>query len=133
MFSSPVKSFNFSPSRVVDVRLYSNAVKISTSINRGAGTYFVELPNTVEAILIGLAKRHKYILSENYSSAQSRHIPDEVRREVWQRDQGRCVLCGAMDYLEFDHIIPFSKGGANTVKNVRLLCRRCNNLKRDRI
>jgi 5-methylcytosine-specific restriction endonuclease McrA len=35
--------------------------------------------------------------------------------------------------LEFDHIIPHAKGGANTEGNVRLLCRRCNNEKGDRI
>ena len=35
--------------------------------------------------------------------------------------------------LEYDHIIPYSKGGANTVKNLRLLCRTCNRLKGDRI
>ena len=44
-----------------------------------------------------------------------------------------CVRCEATDYLEYDHIIPHSKGGSNSVKNVQLLCRRCNNEKSDRI
>lgn len=63
----------------------------------------------------------------------SRQIPQEVKQEVWQRDGGRCVECEATDYLEFDHIIPFSKGGASTVDNIQLLCRRCNLKKRDRL
>jgi hypothetical protein len=66
----------------------------------------------------------------------SRYIPLEVRQAVWERDQGRCVQCGAWGpgaNIEFDHVIPFSKGGANTVNNLQLLCKRCNLLKSDHI
>ncbi len=63
----------------------------------------------------------------------SRHIPQDVKTAVWERDRGRCVQCEASDYLEFDHIIPHAKGGASTVQNVQLLCRRCNLKKRDAI
>jgi hypothetical protein len=60
-------------------------------------------------------------------------IPQHVKTEVWQRDHGRCVECHATEYLEFDHVIPRSKGGADTVRNLQLLCRRCNQRKSDRI
>jgi 5-methylcytosine-specific restriction endonuclease McrA len=75
----------------------------------------------------------KYLGAEGFSAAASRHIPRDVGAEVWARDGGRCVECQAEDYLEYDHIIPHSRGGANTAKNVRLLCRRCNLAKVDRI
>ena len=39
----------------------------------------------------------------------------------------------AEDYLEYDHIIPVSKGGSNTAANIQLLCRRCNGKKSDKI
>jgi len=39
-----------------------------------------------------------------------RLIPTSVKLEVWKRDGGKCVRCGATDELHFDHIIPFSKG-----------------------
>jgi 5-methylcytosine-specific restriction endonuclease McrA len=58
-------------------------------------------------------------------------IPKEVQREVWQRDGGKCVICGSQERLEFDHIIPHSKGGANTARNLQLLCEECNRKKRD--
>jgi hypothetical protein len=56
-----------------------------------------------------------------------RLIPSEVKREVWKRDRGRCVICGAEDDLHFDHVIPYSKGGASaTTGNVQILCARHN-------
>ena len=38
---------------------------------------------------------------------RSRMIPSAVKREVWVRDHGRCVICGATDELHFDHDIPY--------------------------
>ncbi|KKN46468.1 hypothetical protein LCGC14_0672720 [marine sediment metagenome] len=60
---------------------------------------------------------------------RSRNIPKTVQREVWRRDMGRCVDCGSNERLEYDHIIPFSKGGSNTARNIQLLCEACNRSK----
>lgn len=56
----------------------------------------------------------------------SRVVPSPVKREVWARDGGKCVLCGASDELHFDHEVPFSRGGASNASNIRLLCARHN-------
>jgi len=56
-------------------------------------------------------------------------IPDEIKMIVWQRDGGRCVHCGSREKLEYDHIIPISKGGSNTARNIQLLCEKCNRSK----
>jgi hypothetical protein len=65
---------------------------------------------------------------------QTRAIPTQVKVEVWKRDHGRCVLCGATHNLHFDHDVPYSKGGSSiTVKNVRILCARHNLEKSDKI
>jgi hypothetical protein len=59
--------------------------------------------------------------------ARRRVIPTSVKLEVWKRDEGKCVTCGATDELHFDHILPFSKGGTSMkAENVQLLCARHN-------
>jgi 5-methylcytosine-specific restriction endonuclease McrA len=64
------------------------------------------------------------------STARKRsHIRKRIRQKVWIRDGGRCVDCGSTRNLEYDHIIPHSKGGADTVPNLQLLCIRCNRKK----
>jgi hypothetical protein len=60
-------------------------------------------------------------------------IPRPVQREVWRRDQGRCVQCGSRERLHFDHIVPVSRGGSSTARNIQLLCETCNLTKGNRI
>lgn len=59
----------------------------------------------------------------------SRLIPQDVKIAVTVRDQGKCVQCGAVDDLHFDHKIPWSRGGSNSVNNIQLLCGPCNRRK----
>lgn len=64
---------------------------------------------------------------ETISQVHTRLIPSEVKKEVWKRDSGRCVICGETKNLHFDHDLPFSKGGTSiSAKNVRLLCMKHN-------
>ena len=73
-------------------------------------------------------RRHKTDLEH------SRVIPSAVKLEVWRRDKGRCQICGSVDNLHYDHDLPYSKGGTSlSATNIRLLCRRHNLEKRDRI
>ncbi len=62
-------------------------------------------------------------------------IPAAVRREVWNRDGGRCSWtrangrrCGSRYRLEIDHIVPVAKGGGSEPSNLRVTCRGCNAL-----
>ena len=78
--------------------------------------------------------KHKFsgVRSVETDSGRER-IPEEVRIVVWRRDDGRCVRCGSRERLEYDHIIPVSRGGSNTVRNIELLCESCNRSKKDHI
>ena len=69
------------------------------------------------------------------ASSNPRTIPADVKRQVVERDQGRCTYvgesgrrCDARERLEFDHIEPVARDGQASVGNIRLLCRAHNQL-----
>ena len=93
-------------------------------------TYPISLKPSLEPMK-GKTKAKSIIPEDN--DKRSRRISQEVKDKVWNRDGGKCVECGSNQNLEFDHIIPFSKGGANTYRNLQLLCESCNRSKSDSI
>ena len=60
-------------------------------------------------------------------------IPENIRSEVWRRDGGKCANCESTSNLQFDHVIPLSKGGANSAVNLQILCSDFNIKKGDKI
>jgi 5-methylcytosine-specific restriction endonuclease McrA len=60
-------------------------------------------------------------------------VAREIRQAVWNRDGGACVECGEAFDLQYDHIIPVSRGGATSVANLQILCGDCNRAKSDAI
>jgi hypothetical protein len=59
----------------------------------------------------------------------SREIPRSVQFKVLKRENQICSVCGNSvkdEDVEFDHIIPWSKGGSSEESNIRLLCAKCN-------
>lgn len=52
-------------------------------------------------------------------------FPLKVRRAIWERDGGRCVVCGSTERLIFEHILPCWLGGRGTVENGELRCEAC--------
>ncbi|GAA1541416.1 hypothetical protein GCM10009827_071110 [Dactylosporangium maewongense] len=119
-------------SRIVEVRPEYTNIVISTTARRGSGIYEVSDPEYVAAVLTG-AMRKARRTAVTPAQRDSRSVPAAVRTEVWQRDGGACVECQATEYLEFDHVIPWSRGGATSAGNLQLLCRRCNLKKGARI
>jgi HNH endonuclease len=77
---------------------------------------------------------HAVMAAESLPPARKREpIPREVKQAVFERDEGRCVECGRNFEFQYDHVTPFSMGGANTVENLRLLCGPCNQRKGGRL
>ena len=84
-------------------------------------------------ILAELIDRLNDPIDENAFRPVRERISDEIKVAVWRRDGGQCVRCQSRENLEYDHIIPVSKGGANTVRNIELLCQSCNRTKSNKI
>ncbi|WP_040704297.1 TerD family protein [Nocardia takedensis] len=124
-FVSPGAGAELPWAKVVSISSEYGNVLVSASTARGGGTYRVPDPEYVAAVLEGALRVAKRLVLAP-GQRDSRSIPPDVKAEVWQRDGGRCVQCGDAHYLEFDHVIPLSRGGATSVGNLQILCRRCN-------
>ena len=84
--------------------------------------------------LVAVEGEEDLSLPPRVGAQRRRLIPTAVKIEVWNRDGGKCVICGSTDELHFDHDLPYSKGGTSvTAENVQLLCARHNLQKHDRI
>ncbi len=73
--------------------------------------------------------KQKFSLDNSESTTNRPRIPEHTRIEVWRRDGGKCARCGSRERLEYDHIVPISRGGSNTARNIELLCEACNRSK----
>ncbi|MBI4782392.1 MAG: HNH endonuclease [Oscillatoriophycideae cyanobacterium NC_groundwater_1537_Pr4_S-0.65um_50_18] len=63
-------------------------------------------------------------------------IPQKLRDQVEEADRHCCCYCQTSEVnsgipMTCDHIVPLSKGGANSFENVCLACRTCNEFKSD--
>ncbi|HWL02358.1 MAG TPA: HNH endonuclease [Microbacteriaceae bacterium] len=75
--------------------------------------------------------RPSVIILRNYVRIPgSRQVPVS-RRGVLRRDAQRCGYCGSAA-TTIDHVLPRSRGGADSWENLVACCLRCNNLKGDR-
>ena len=59
----------------------------------------------------------------------SRHIPQKLKDQVYQRDQGQCTFvspdgkrCEEKHCLQYHHLLPFALGGKHQLENLALRC-----------
>lgn len=130
-FSSTNKNFRIRLDRIVTVTPYEDGIGIQKDgvsskpmiFSNIDGWFYYNFIQNSDNIVESLSK----------SETRLRKISQTVKDRVWNRDQGKCVKCGSNEKLEFDHIIPFSKGGSNTYRNIQLLCEACNRSKSNQI
>ena len=77
---------------------------------------------------------------EDAAESSSRHIPDAIKRAVFERDEGRCTFadergrrCAETGGLEFDHLDAFARTHLHEVDRIRLTCRGHNQHAADKI
>jgi hypothetical protein len=88
-------------------------------------------------LLIDDVKKERFALgrkaragSKDAPGPVSRHIPDAIKRAVYERDGERCTFvdesgrrCAETSALEFDHVDGFARTQRHDVDRIRLLCR----------
>ena len=57
------------------------------------------------------------------------HLAESLRREIIDRDGGKCLKCASVVDLHVDHIVPRARGGKTELGNLQTLCRPCNQQK----
>lgn len=78
-----------------------------------------------EATIAFEKKRFNLGTEAQESDSNSRYIPAGLKKTIFERDK-KCTKCGSTYALQIDHIKPFALGGKTTKRNLRLLCRNCN-------
>ena len=61
-----------------------------------------------------------------------KHFSDAERKELYNRADGYCQLCGrkiTISNFTVDHIVPLGRGGNNDISNVQAVCKVCNQFK----
>ena len=75
---------------------------------------------------------YAYVLDGDEHHLGIRAFDDNTKREVYERQQGICKICGKhfdIEQMEADHITPWKEGGRTIADNCQMLCRECNRRK----
>ena len=57
--------------------------------------------------------------------AKACDITKKVKDRVWERDGGRCIICGSHYAMPNSHYIRRSQGGLGIEENIVTMCQRC--------
>lgn len=78
---------------------------------------------------------YEYLLSGDEKFLNLRAFDDDIKREIYEKQNGICPHCGEkfkIEDMDADHIIPWSKGGKTVRENCQMLCAECNRKKGNR-
>ena len=108
-------------------------------------SYKVSVPDKELAVDLGWLKSRRDALADigfettlrKYHSKRQRSLmTPELRRQIAERDNYTCQICGKYMPdgvgLHIDHIVPVSKGGKTVPSNLQVLCSKCNGSKSNR-
>lgn len=73
-----------------------------------------------------------YVLTGDEHYLDLRAFPDDIKLAVWEKQNHICPHCGRefdFEFMEGDHITPWSQGGRTVADNCQMLCRDCNRRK----
>lgn len=77
---------------------------------------------------------YPYILTRQEKYLSVRAFTDKMKREAYERQNGKCSKCGKhfeIEEMEADHITPWVEGGKTIAENCQMLCKEDNRRKSD--
>lgn len=80
-------------------------------------------------LLVSRETRRRWRHHSDRARQRSSRISKRLRARVLRADRRRCVFCGSRQFLQVDHIVPWSLGGLTWFWNLATLCRSCNAVK----
>lgn len=76
-----------------------------------------------------------YVLTRNENVLNLRSFPEDMKLALYEKQNGICPICKKhfdIQFMEADHITPWSQGGKTVLENGQMLCRECNRRKSDK-
>lgn len=75
---------------------------------------------------------YEYVLTRNEKYLSIRSFTDNMKREAYEKQKGKCPNCKdsfSIEEMEGDHITPWHSGGKSIANNCQMLCKECNRRK----
>lgn len=94
-----------------------------------------EYAKLISGSAVGDRKNYGFIMHTFMKLKEGNLSPSDILREnkMLVKDEKHCAYCGtSTEKLEWEHIIPHSKGGPDSIDNLVLACRNCNLKKGDK-
>lgn len=97
----------------------------------------IELENRIKQLMLDSDVQKKsgiyaYVLDDDERHLNIRAFDDNMKREVYEKQNGICKICGKhfeIEQMEADHITPWHEGGRTVAENCQMLCKECNRQK----
>jgi len=73
-----------------------------------------------------------YVLTGDEHYLDLRAFPEDIKLDVWEKQNHICPDCGKefdFEFMEGDHITPWKDGGRTVIENCQMLCKKCNRRK----
>ena len=113
-------------SALIDVRWFMNADRNNYLTLAGTGRLIRQLCDEMIRGDVDSVMRHEFVIKFIARNYRAEPVSAALRKAVLARDGALCRQCESTHRLEVDHVLAVAFGGTNDIKNLQILCRKCN-------